>query len=123
VDRTRELSEALDQQTATAEVLQAINASAGDLKPVFDIMVRKAKALCEAPYGNLMTFDGEYLTAVSSMQDAPPGMTEFWKVPHRLDPNMALAERLRDGRVTQFADLAQSDSYRQRIPITVALVE
>ncbi|MBV8409545.1 MAG: GAF domain-containing protein [Alphaproteobacteria bacterium] len=123
VDRTRELSEALDQQTATAEVLQAINASGGDLKPVFDIMVRKAKALCDAPYGNLITFDGEYLTAVSSMQDAPAGMTEFWKIPHRLDPSMALAQALHDGRALQFPDLAQSESYRRRIPITVALVE
>ena len=71
-DRTAELSEALDQQTATAEVLGVINSSPGDLAPVFETMIQRAIRLCDAPYGALRTFDGKlfHLAAICAEPDA-----------------------------------------------------
>ncbi len=87
-ERTAERDEALDQQTATSEVLQAINSSPGDLAAVFDAILERAMRLCEGAFGVMVVNDGEQLRTVGA-RGVPPAFAEF----RRNNPVRILQER------------------------------
>jgi GAF domain-containing protein len=119
--RTRELSESLEQQTATAEVLQVINSSPGDLAPVFDAMIEKARALCEAPYGNMMIREGERFRAIATHAPAP--FAEIVRRGFEPHPSSPLG-RLKSGeRVIHIADLAETARLVPDDPIPRVAIE
>ena len=73
--RTRELSESLEQQTATSEVLQVISSSPGDLQPVFETMLENAVRICDAKFGNIYRWDGDALHFIAT-ENTPTAFTE-----------------------------------------------
>ena len=74
--RTRELSEALEQQTATSEVLRVISSSPGELEPIFQAMLENAVRICEAKFGILFRHDGQAFELAAEL-DTPPKFAEF----------------------------------------------
>jgi GAF domain-containing protein/anti-sigma regulatory factor (Ser/Thr protein kinase) len=77
-DRNRDLTEALDQQTATSEVLKVISRSTFDLQPVLDTLVENATKLCGAKQGRIFRFDGEVFHAIANYGSLPEH-TDYWR--------------------------------------------
>ena len=75
-----ETREALEQQTATAEVLGVINASPGDLGPVFEVLLDKALTLCGGTFGFIRIYDGQAFH-LGAMHGVPPGIAELERYP------------------------------------------
>jgi len=121
-DRTAELSEALDQQTATAEVLGVINSSPGELAPVFDAMLDKALHLCEAAFGTLYAYDGELMHAVA-VRGALPEHAEYLKRgPHQAGKG-ALGRIIRGEQIVHIADATLDEGYLSGSPLARAVIE
>jgi signal transduction histidine kinase len=121
--KTRDLEEALQQQTATSEVLQIISSSPGDLAPVFDKMLENATRVCGAEFGSMnLVEDGSLRQA--ALYNVPPALAAVRANrifrPH---PQSTLATAIRTKRVAHVADLRTTPAYRERAPATVEFVE
>jgi signal transduction histidine kinase len=110
--RTADLSESLEQQTATSEVLRVISSSPGDLEPVFQAMLENATRICEAKFGILFlsTGDGFHTAA---MHNAPPALVEARRREplFRPPPTSALGQMAANKRPTQIADMLAEQGY------------
>src|SRR6516225_11434055 len=107
-----ELSEALEQQSATAEVLQVINSSPGNLDPVFDAMVQKAITLCDAASGTLWTCAGERFDPITVGGAARLGEWFHQHGPTRAAPDTPGGRLLSGEPVVHIADVRQDPAYR-----------
>lgn len=111
-----ETREALEQQTAMAEVLQVINSSPGDIKPVFDAILGKALDLCEAAFGAFSIYEGDHYRALAQ-QGFSPEMTERFSGSVPISPG-SNPGRLRAGEeIIAVADLRATASSQPRAQI------
>src|SRR5262249_53704887 len=117
-----ETREALEQQTATAEVLQIINSSPGDLAPVFDAMLERALRLCEAAFGFMDTYDGEVWETVA-MRQVPLAYAEYLSEQRRANPGTAHSRIEHGDHLVHIADLSAEELYRAGNPQRSRLVE
>jgi GAF domain-containing protein len=121
--RTDDLSEALEQQTATSEVLRVISSSPGELEPVFDAMLENAIRLCDAKFGTMYFREGDAFRAVA-MHGAPPAYMETrLHALVRPGPTTGIGRVVQTKDVVQIEDAAADRGYADRDPIRVAAVE
>jgi two-component system, NtrC family, sensor kinase len=122
--RTHELSEALEQQTATSEVLQVISSSRGDLQPVFASMLENAARICDATFGNIYRWDGEAFSLLAT-HNTPPAFAEARRrSPLRPGSDTPLGRMVANKTVIHLADAVADPSYaEQRDPAAAAAVE
>jgi signal transduction histidine kinase len=115
--RNRELTEALEQQTATAEILRAISSSPSDALPVFETIARNAVVLCGSLFANVFRFDGELLHYVAS-HNTGPGYVELLqaKYPMRPDLSQVSGRVLLSKSVVRLEDARSDPAYDQRFP-------
>jgi signal transduction histidine kinase len=121
--RTRELSESLEQQTATSEVLRVISSSPGELEPVFQAMLENATRLCEAKFGTMYFREGDAFRAVA-MHGAPPAYMEArLHALVRPGPTSGIGRVVQTKDVVQIEDAAADRGYADRDPMRVSAVE
>src|SRR5262249_7776598 len=122
--RTRDLSESLEQQTATSEVLKVISSSPGELEPVFQAMLENAVRICEAKFGTMFLREGDAFRTVA-LHNAPPAYAELRRRnpvihPH---PKSALPRLVATRQVVHIADIRLDQGYLADAPSSVAIAE
>jgi GAF domain-containing protein len=121
--RTDDLTESLEQQTAMSDVLKVIASSSGELAPVFDAMVERAMRLCEAGYGHVFTYDGKLFHLVAAHGE--PHYVDWVRQGGPRAPGTSLTfGRIVAGEdVAHIADIAEDEAYRAGNPRARTMVD
>jgi GAF domain-containing protein len=123
--RTTDLTEALEQQTATSEVLQVISSSPGELEPIFAAMLEKAVRVCDANFGNIYRWDSETAHLVAA-HNTPPAFAEYRRrfPHHQPNPKLGIGRMFATKETLHVTDARAAPAYiEQRDPSAVAAVE
>jgi GAF domain-containing protein len=121
--RTSDLTESLDQQTATSEVLQVISSCPGDLEPVFATMLKEAVRICDAKSGGIYRVEDDAMRLVAT-HNVPSQYAEARRFSSfHPGPRHILGRVMRTKSVVQIADAATDPGYVERRPEMVAAVE
>ena len=126
--RTDDLSELLEQQTAASQVLQVISSSTGELEPVFQAILASATRTCDAKFGLLYRIENGAARIISKL-GIPPAFAEYLKRgPHRpplnrVSPVTPIGRVIQSRQLVHLADYRTDQSYLDRDPITVAAIE
>jgi GAF domain-containing protein len=123
--RTDDLSESLEQQTATSEVLRVISSSPGDLQPVFEAMLANATRLCQASYGNMLLWEGDAFRMAALHGDVPAVVREAWQPGNvfRPRPDVPIARMAQTRKAVQVTDLREDRGYASGDPLPVLAVD
>jgi two-component system, NtrC family, sensor kinase len=123
--RTVDLSESLEQQTATSEVLSIISSSAGELQPVFETMLAKATKLCEASYGTLWLREGDAFRAGAIHGAMPEAFLQLHRSGnlHRAGPGAPAYEAINNRQTCAVADLRDTRGYLEGSELPVAAAD
>ena len=115
-DRNRQLTEALEQQTATSEILRVISSLPTDVQSVFDIIVRNAAQLCEGSGASVVRYDGELLDLVAQYNISAE-VREFMqhRFPRPPTREFAMERAVLDGTVVHIPDTYQDTEFRHDI--------
>src|SRR5262249_38900011 len=118
-----ETQEALEQQTATSEVLEIISSSPGELDPVFRKMLENACRVCEANFGTMNLWNGEEFNNVAR-HNMPPAFGAFrQQTPIRPHPDMPMAGAVRTQRSVKENDYRPTPAYLAGFPSAAAIVD
>ncbi|MGC2081214.1 MAG: GAF domain-containing protein, partial [Xanthobacteraceae bacterium] len=121
--RTRELSESLEQQTATSEVLKVISSSPGELEPVFQAMLENATHICDAKFGTMYFREVDAFRAVAMHGATPSYRASRLHALVRPGPNTGLGRTVQTRDAVQIEDATADRGYAEGDPMRVAAVE
>jgi two-component system NtrC family sensor kinase len=120
--RTADLTEALEQQTGTSEVLRVISSSGGELEPVFQALLENAVRICEAKFGILFRMN-DGVSCPVAMIGVPVPLATFLQGGHRPGPNTIQALAMRAGHAIHILDICKEKGYLEGDPMVVAGVD
>ncbi len=122
--RTQALSEALEQQTATSEVLRVISSSPGEVEPVFKAILANAVSICEGKFGTLYLREADGFRTVAT-HNAPPAYVEarMRETVLRPPPDVPLGRVAVTKQVVHIEDIKKTQAYVDRDPFIVTAVD